>query len=127
MSEYQQFVKQAMQQMAGSNLSPQQKMKKIGAAWRKSGRATTKKRTNKKKTTRKSGGAMALRGGSMGLRGGSAGHIHLDNGVPLHPQMMGSGFWKDFAKGFKMPFQAIGKAANSDVGKAVMMAAPFLI
>jgi hypothetical protein len=41
--------------------------------------------------------------------------------------MMGSGFWKDFKRGFKMPFQAIAKGVNSPVGKATLAVAPFLL
>ena len=154
MSEYQQFVKQAMRQMAGSNLTPQQKMKRIGVEWRKSGRATTKKRATRKPATRKrkTGGALGLqggaaksrktrkpatrkrKGGAMGLQGGAAlglyggsGHIQLDNGVVLHPDMLGSGFWQRFQHTFAKPIKAVNKAARSPFGKLALTALPFML
>ena len=129
MTTYQQFVKSQMTKMRSSRLTPQQKMKKIGQLWRQSGhKATTGKRKATKATKgrkgRRGGSNLGLSGGSLGLSGG---RVALDNGVPLHPAMMGSGFWKDFARGFKMPFQAVADVAMSPVGKTALAVAPFLL
>jgi hypothetical protein len=116
---YQQFVKAHMQKMKNSRMTPQAKMAKIAQMWRSSGHKTATKGRKPAKATK------GRRGKGLMLAGGSA--VHLENGVPLHPEMMGSGFWKDFKRGFKMPFQALARVANSDAGKATLAVAPFLL
>lgn len=70
-------------------------MKEEGGAMLKGGKVKkTKKRTRK--------------GGNIELEE----TIKLDNGMVLHPSMLGGAWYNDLWKGIKMPFEALGKVAK---------------
>ena len=81
--DYRAFVREKMAEMRGKPISQQEKMKEIGRMWR--GRKPSK-------------GKQHPKGKGMNLTGGGD-VIELDNGVLLHPDMIGEGFWSDVGRG----------------------------
>lgn len=87
---------------------------------------------------KKGRGAVAMPVSSV-MKGGSVGKttetIYLDNGVPLHPDMVGAGFFSgslsqvghDIWTGMKLPFQGIAKAVSSPIGRTALAIAPFVL
>jgi hypothetical protein len=152
MTAYTDYVKERMADMRDNGMSSPEKMKVIASEWRQGAQKPATKKAPKKKGPKKggmlAGGQMLVGGGKnpkmsdcgchkskaehkKATKGGAIANphefIYLENGVPLHPDMIGGGFWGDFWRGFKMPFEAIGKVASSPVGKIAMTVAPFIL
>ena len=109
--DYRAFVREKMAEMREKPISQQEKMKEIGRMWR--GRKPSK-------------GKQHTKGKGMNLTGGGD-VIELDNGVLLHPDMIGEGFWSDMWDGVSKGVNSVAKVVTSPVGKAVMAVAPLIL
>lgn len=136
MPTYQQFVKTHLAKMKGSSLSQTEKIQHIAKLWKQhkgAGLPVTGGKVSKakKKTPMKEGEGLAMTGGKVkknpkGKKGGKLEEpIILKGGMVLHPAMLGGAWYDDLWRGFKMPFEAIGKVAK--VVEPVAKIASFLL
>ena len=115
MSEYQKFVKKHLASLKGQSMSQQEKMSAVAQMWRESGKSKGGKVVSLaggkvKKSIRKSkkggstlqgeemGGTVLMKGGKLKLKGGN---VVLNNGMVLHPSMLGGAWYNDLWNGIK--------------------------
>lgn len=123
MTQYTEFVKLRMAELKSTDMKATEKMSLIAKEWRSSKGKIVMGKTSKKSVK------------SVKREKGVKNVVYLENGVPLHPDMMGAGFFsgsfgdvmRDIWTGFKMPFEFIGKVAESPLGKVAMKVVPMVL